>query len=212
MALHQFFKDRHCSIGIWNLEEDETFFFDNLELSEFEMNEIRELSTRKKLEWLASRYLLHITLNKEDRYSCLKDEHGKPFLVGSELFVSLTHSKDFVATVYADMPCGIDLQYHIDKIGMIAKKFVAERENNFIKKGEEIHYLHALWGVKESVYKAYGKKGVSLLNDILCEPFILNTGERSEISVTLRKNGINKKYECTHEIMDGYTLVWAREV
>lgn len=212
MPLHRFFIRNDLHVGIWKIEEDQTFFYKNLKLSEVETEELQTLSARKKIEWLASRYLLHITLDKEDRYSCVKDEHGKPYLDGSGIYISLTHSKDYVATVFSDLPCGIDMQYHVDKIGMIAKKFVNAEEKGFIPAGKELHYLHALWSTKEAVYKTFGKKGVSLLNDMSTEPFSLNEDQITEINVTLQKDGIIKKYKCEHEIQNGYTLVWATEI
>jgi 4'-phosphopantetheinyl transferase len=212
LPLHRFFKRDRLHIGIWKIEETDDFFYRQMVLSDAEKDEVASLSPRKKTEWLASRYLLHITLNKEDRYSCLKDEHGKPYLEGSGIFISLTHSRDYVATVFSDVPCGIDMQYHVDKIGMIAKKFVTPEEKSFIPTDKEILYLHALWSTKEAVYKTYGKKGVSLVQDIQTEPFSMHEEGITEIKITLQKNDVIKKYKCEHEIQNGYTLVWSWEI
>jgi phosphopantetheinyl transferase len=213
LALQKFYKTKNdLSIGLWKIEENELFFKEQLHLSEIEEQELSELSQRKQIEWLASRYLLHLTLGKEDRYSCIKDDHGKPYLLGLNQYISLSHSRDYVATIFGNKPCGIDIQYYIDKITMISKKFVTNTEWSFINMEQKIAYLHAIWSVKESVYKAYGKKGTSLLNDILVHPFELDNNYKAEIYATLDKDGFQKKYKCEHNVFEDFTIVYAFEV
>ena len=48
-----------AALGIWRMEEDESFFMQQLDLQEVETIELAPLKGRRRLEWLASRYLLH---------------------------------------------------------------------------------------------------------------------------------------------------------
>ncbi len=213
LALQKFFKTTSdLSIGIWKIEEDESFFRKNLVLLQSEITELAELSSKKRVEWLASRYLLHVSLGQEDRFACVKDEHGKPYLQDFDQYISLSHSRNYVATIHGLLPCGIDIQYHIDKIGMIAKKFVSEDEKKFIPKDKELLYLHAIWGTKEAVYKAFGKKGTSLINNIHLDPFKIEEELPTAIWATLNIENTTKKYECKHEIFEDFTLVYVYEI
>ncbi|HMP30047.1 MAG TPA: 4'-phosphopantetheinyl transferase superfamily protein, partial [Saprospiraceae bacterium] len=212
MAIYNFFKTHDdFAIGLWLIEEEENFFYDNMTITPEEQIELQELSKRKKLEWLASRYLLHITLSNEDRYPCVKDLHGKPYLLGLDQYISLSHSRNFVATIFGKAPCGIDIQYHIDKISMIEKKFISQTEMEYIPEVNRLLYLHAFWSAKEAVYKAYGIKGTSLVNDLKIKPFEISIGGTTFMEVVLNKDNLMKKYHCYHSIFEDYTMVYAYE-
>ena len=51
--------DSETKIGIWEIEEDETFFLSVLSLYADELAEVATLNARKRLEWDCGRYLLH---------------------------------------------------------------------------------------------------------------------------------------------------------
>ena len=69
--------------AIWKIEEDEPFFLQRLDLHASETAELANMKGRRRLEWLASRYLVHHMVSDEpdwDRIPLLKDEFGKPHL------------------------------------------------------------------------------------------------------------------------------------
>ena len=53
---------------------------------------------------------------------------------------------------------GVDLQVFNGKISNIAKKFTNPLEFDNWKENESEDYLHALWTMKEAVYKAFKHK------------------------------------------------------
>ena len=118
--------------AVWDNTEQNSYFEDRLRLNADELDLLKDFSERKRLEWLSSRYLLHIMTGSKSRTLCTKDEHGKPVLINSEYHISLSHSVDRTAVIASKYSVGIDIQKVVSKIGRIAKKFCNEGEKNHI--------------------------------------------------------------------------------
>ena len=88
-------------------------------------------------------------------------ENGKPHLVGSDLFFSLSHSEEGVAAVVSGTPVGID----IEKIKPVTDKLINyvcnENERKYIESGNDKEYrFFAVWTAKEAFFKKNGGVGV----------------------------------------------------
>lgn len=88
-------------------------------------------------------------------------ENGKPHLVGSDLFFSLSHSEEGVAAVVGGTPVGID----IEKIKPVTDKLINyvcnEKEREYIESGNDKEYrFFAVWTAKEAFFKKNGGVGV----------------------------------------------------
>ena len=141
-------------VSIWKIEEDEGFFLDRLDLHEKEKAELEKIKGRRRLEWLASRYLVHLMVSDEpewDRIPLLKDEFGKPHLNDHELHVSFSHSKEFVAVILGKMSVGIDIQRFVPRISAIAHKYMREEEFASLMDETRLEHLHYYWGAKEAL-------------------------------------------------------------
>ncbi len=130
----------------------------------------------KRKEWASSRkaifdalHSLHIPYP-----GFFKDEHGKSQAMSGSGFVSLTHTLGYAAAIFhRDLPVGIDMDIIREKILRIGSRFLDPSELDFLEKDPR-HYTMA-WSAKESIFKCQGKKGVSLRENILLEPFDLNS-------------------------------------
>ena len=101
---------KKSEIGIWRIEEDEAFFSKQLELVEEEAEQLSKIKGGRRVEWLASRYLLHKMSGRSIRGAFLKDKYGKPHLENSRFEVSISHSNHMVAVIAAPFSIGIDIQ------------------------------------------------------------------------------------------------------
>src|SRR5690242_18510206 len=129
---------------------------------------IDPLSPRKRTEWLASRELLFKISNLPQRLGCVYDEFGKPELKGSDQHISISHSELWCAAMISDMHCGVDIQLYSKTVERIAARFLTENDlQNARKAKNPLHHLHLLWGVKECIYKAYGKRQLGFRENIL---------------------------------------------
>ena len=71
----------------------------------------RFVSERRKMEWLSVRVLLYAMLqeDKEIGYS----PEGKPYLTDHSFFISISHTKGYVAVMLASFtPAGIDIEQY----------------------------------------------------------------------------------------------------
>jgi 4'-phosphopantetheinyl transferase len=197
-------------LGIWKIEEEEAFFFERLDLYPEEKEQIEGMKGRRRLEWLAGRYLLHYMSGREVRGACLIDEFGKPHLENSLFQISLSHSHELVAIMAAPLAVGVDIQYLVEKIGRIADKFLRPEESASISDGTRLEHLHVYWGAKEALYKAYGRRELDFRENLFVNPFEFSArGGRT--TGWIRKNSFQMEMEVFYEQREGYVLVWARE-
>lgn len=145
----------------------------NKMMFEKEREILSQLSPRKRSEWLASRELLFRIAGLNERVECLYDEFGKPYLKGSDKFISVSHSASWCSAMISDQSCGVDIQVYSHTVERIVHKFLSAAE--FEEKGplkNRWHQLHLLWGAKECMYKAYGKKKLEFREHIHIRDYI----------------------------------------
>ena len=137
---------------------------------------IRDLSPRKKSEWLASRELLFMIAGLPERVECLYDDFGKPILKGSDKHISVSHSADWCAAMISDRSCGVDIQVYSKTVERIAGKFLNPEEINHTQQlKNSLHHLHLLWGAKECMYKAYGRRKLEFRQHIFINSLNIET-------------------------------------
>lgn len=204
--------DKNGILGIWEIQESDEYYRDNLHLFPQEVKELSQLSARKRTEWLASRYLLHALSGKLDRTPCLKDKYGKPYLDNSEYHISMSHSHNRVAVIASDDLCGIDIQIMVEKITRISKKFCTAEELAYIKPENQLKYFHFIWGAKECMYKAYGKRGIDMRKNMQVDSFVIPKNNQIITSgrLTLPEQSFN--YSIHGKINNEFVLVYALDV
>lgn len=201
-------KGAHNSrIAVWRVEESNDYFLQALQLTEAEQEAYAAMKPHRQREWLSSRFLLHRLAGDKQRHAILKDKHGKPYRENCPEYISLSHSRDFVAVILSEKPVGIDIQKKEDKITRIAHKFVNQLEDNRIPDSTAPDYYHAIWGAKESMYKAYGKKNLDFKKHMHVYPFQFLqsiTAFRGHVS----KEEIKQDYHLELQKIDGAYLVY----
>lgn len=181
----------------------------NSAMTESERAIIESLSPRKKSEWISSRELLFIIAGSQERTECIYDEFGKPFLLDSKKHISVSHSGEWSAAIICDRSCGVDIQTYSPTIERIQNKFLAPGE--IYQTGRfthTLHHLHLLWGAKESMYKAYGKKKLEFRQHIFIKsldiPSCKGTGE-------IRFEAIHLRYDLHFRILPEAAWVFCIE-
>ena len=198
-------------LGLWKIEESESYFLDKLDLSTEEMEYINQIKGRGRLEWLASRWLLHTMSGRTHRGVCLKDEYGKPYLQDSAFQISISHSWGGVAAIMAaPYAIGVDIQKFVTKIHRIAHKFMRAEEAASLEETTRLEHLHIYWGAKEALYKAYGRKKLDFKEHIHITPFAFDL-ENGKCSGYAQKEDYLKYFDIFYEKIEDYYLVYAIE-
>ncbi len=205
---------RHLSpegeLGIWKIEEPESFFLEKLDLLPAELAQIAGMKGHRRVEWLAGRYLLHYMSGRKIRGACLKDEYGKPYLEDSPYQISISHSNGWVAIIAAPAAVGVDVQLVVEKIERIAYKFMREEEMAALSAEYRLENLHVYWGAKEALYKAYGRREIDFIEHLHIQPFNFSpTGGQTTGRIV--KDRLDWGFEVEYEMWEGYVLVWAIE-
>ncbi len=202
--------DKDIELAIWNTVEESDYFSKKLKICDTEKSILSSLSKRKLNEWLCSRYLLHLMSGRVRRGKFTKDIYGKPHLEDSDYHISISHSKDLVAVVASRFLVGIDIQYFVSKIHRIRHKFINEVELVNIPEDKTIEALHIIWGAKESLYKAYGKKALDFKQNILISDFKLDSNE-GEFCGHIVKDDYQKDFKLAFNLFEKFTIVYAKE-
>jgi 4'-phosphopantetheinyl transferase len=203
--IYRKWEHHHTQIGVWQIEESAEWFRQQLTLANSEEDELATLNERKRLEWLAGRWLLHVLLGDTGRKISLKDEFGKPYISDSSLHISLSHSADKAAVIISPKSVGIDIQYFTEKIKRIERKFMREEESACLSANKETPHLHVFWGAKESLYKAYGKRELDFRKHLLITPFEYNP-EKGVAQGLIQKNDFSESYTIYYTVLDNFSL------
>ncbi len=196
-------------LGIWQVDEPVDFFTKSLDLQAVEEAELANLKGRRRLEWLASRYLVHemlLSMGYEDRMPVLKDEFGKPHLWDTPFHLSFSHSHELVAVILAKELAGIDVQRIVPKIEVLAHKFLRAEELASLKPQTRLEHLHVYWGAKEALYKAHGRRELDFRSHIFIQPFDYQAS--GQTNGWVEKDGEEWRFEVFYEIIEDYILVW----
>jgi phosphopantetheinyl transferase len=193
--------------ALWNITESLEDLSNQSKQTDLE-NFSRENITHtvKQKEWLASRLILRYLTEKmgSTYYGCSKDKFGKPHLEGQHFQVSITNSFPFAAGIICrNLPVGIDLELPKEKLKKTAPKFLQTRE---IEDAEEnLEKLCLYWCAKETVFKSYGRKNISLKENIYIDPFKLNN--KGCLTGRIKTSEEIYKYDiCYRFFMSGYVI------
>src|ERR1035437_1747349 len=91
--------------AIWKIEEPESFFKERTGLESGIKNE------KRRIEYLAGRFLLKHLEEEFPLHTIQKDEHDKPRIDNNHFFFSISHSWPYIAVVVDPLSeAGIDIQ------------------------------------------------------------------------------------------------------
>jgi len=203
--------DDDTEFALWKIEEKAEDLYNQLQLDEQEQAYFEQLSNSKRhLHWLGTRVLLRTMLRTDEYIDCKADKHGKPYLVNLPYHISLSHSFDYAAVMISKKSAvGIDIELIKEKVERIAGKFMRPEEMDFIDADQHrIEHLYVCWCAKEAVYKCYGQKEVSFVNNILLEPF--DFARQGEAQAHLQKGPIAIDYKVEYLQYEDYMIGYVK--
>lgn len=145
-------------VAIWKIEEPESFFEEHLGFTAHQKTE------KRRLEFLASRYLLKYLI-PEFSFADLKcHPEGKPYFEDSRIHFSISHSFPFVAVVIDENPVGIDIQTFQEKILQLQHKFLSSEEQFLFN--NSVQAVTLAWTAKEAAFKWFGEGKVDFIQQM----------------------------------------------
>ena len=138
-------------IWVWKIEESIDELIELTDQTTDIKNEI------KRKEFYASRILIErmckaLNLNYQ---GIKKDNNGKPHLINSRYYISISHKFPYVSVIFDTKKCGVDIERIDEKVKKIKSKFLNEDEELVV--GENLKKLVEYWSMKETAYKVEGE-------------------------------------------------------
>ncbi len=199
--------DATYHLGVWKIEEPESFFVDRLHEDQ---RQLPFLPDQRRLQSLAARFLLNRMM--ESPQVILKNESNKPFLRDDDRYISISHSFEVATVLVARRLCGVDIEKNLDRIERIAAKFLFPGEIDRLQGSQYRRHLYRIWGAKEAMFKAYGLGGIDFKKDLWIDlDEILNNNE--VFSSRLLNHEREIRFEMRWlELLPDYILVFGSEI
>jgi 4'-phosphopantetheinyl transferase len=158
-------------LGIWELTDSTESLISAFQFSENEETEFKKFKGEKRQkEYLSTRLLLQQLLNSKTEIAYQKS--GRPQLKNSQQKISISHSAQFVAIFISNDLAGIDVENVNRNIDRVTKRFLHEKELEWIEKSENRQFSKILfWCAKEAVFKCSNQEGVRFDTQIFIPPF-----------------------------------------
>lgn len=164
----------------------------------------RFISESRKREWLAVRVLLR-TLLQEDKQIGYSPE-GKPFLTDDSAFISISHTKGYVAVILSSVaPVGIDIEQYGQRVRRVFDRFVRPDEQIEPYQGDTTWSMLLHWSAKEAVYKC-AKEPDADLRKIRLSHFVPQHEGRFQAEETGKEH--QQVFTVAYRICPDFVLTW----
>ncbi len=197
--------DTTTKVWVWKITEPLTELFREVALKDVCLHRFEKMKSElHQRGFLSVRKLLEQAGYTD--FDLFYDLNGKPHLKDGK-HISITHSFEFSAIIISNRNIGIDLEQQREKIIRIADKFT-DFDSDFFDKSnilQTVRQLTAIWGIKESIYKFYSLKGLSLKEHMNVLPFDL---EKGELEAMITYEDLSNTHQAKFEEFEGYTLVY----
>lgn len=157
-------ENTHPLVGIWKIEEEESFFEGKIDFQP------KATNSSKRIQQYASRFILEKLSPDFPLNQILINDSGKPNLIGSQVQFNVSHTNEYAAAIVCnEKQVGIDVEKIDARVCRVMKKFLNTNELQAIEvlsEIEKISMLTLFWSIKETVYKWWGLGAVDFADHI----------------------------------------------
>lgn len=147
-------------LGIWKIEETESFFLKKVPLKQ------QVTHPYKRLQHLAGRLLLPELFEDFPLEEIIIADTRKPFLEDEEYHFSISHCGNYAAAIASSVNrVGVDIEFISPRLKGISPKFLTDNERKYLDKWQQFPTLYLqmitiIWSAKEAIFKWYGAGNV----------------------------------------------------
>ena len=151
------------AIALWRIEESEEQLLALCREANIPTPSLLSSHSKRRIECMAEHLLIHSLIGAD--YRLLHNDNGMPLLDGSNLCISISHTKHYVVVALSKHTIGIDIEMCQPKILRVRSRFLSEAEQSAISP-DSLPLNTAAWTAKEALYKAIGVSGIDFANDV----------------------------------------------
>ena len=148
-------------------------------------------SASRRCESLAWRAIVREELGVE--VAIAYDEYGAPVVDIPNIYISVSHSRDMVAVLFAERVCAVDIESAERDFCRVADRYLSQEERLI---ADEYGLYAEMWSAKEAMYKYYRKGGLDLTRDISITAYDAGRGVLcgtilggGEVEVSVKREG-----------------------
>ena len=123
-------------------------------------------SASRRCEALAWRAIVRRELGVETTIGY--DDYGAPIVDIPNIYISVSHSRDVVAVMFASQPCAVDVENSRRDFRRVASKYLTTEEQVL---AERYDLFGAMWCAKEAMYKYHRRGGIDFLRDTIIKAY-----------------------------------------
>ncbi|RYG28020.1 MAG: 4'-phosphopantetheinyl transferase superfamily protein [Chitinophagaceae bacterium] len=195
-------------LGIWKIEETESFFLEKVPLK-------RQVThPYKRLQHLAGRLLLPELFDDFPLKEIIIADTRKPFLEDDIYHFSISHCGNFAAAIASrKQRVGVDIEFVSPRLKGIARKFLTPGESSYLEQWKDLSTLHLqmitlIWSAKEAMFKWYGAGNVDFREHMVLDGVIeVGSGEWITMPFRFKKEG-NVELKIMAKTFDGMVLAY----
>lgn len=202
--IYEQFKSNNADILIWEITESADELIGVLSNFECYKTEYESIKTdKRRIEFLAARVAINQLLAYEKMI--VYDTSGKPFLKDEKTFISISHSKKWLALIaHPEHKTGIDIECPTEKIVQVYKRFLNPTEQKELYDEENSVKLQLAWSAKEALFKIIGDSAVDFAKQLHIFPFEL----KDEGYIKAEHLPCKDVYDLYYKVRNNYNLVY----
>lgn len=148
---------------VWRITETEEELRAALDHPELYADKVANLKagSNRMLEVLAVRRAMKVLFGGEEKL-VEYDAHGAPRLADGSQYISISHTRGYVAVIASDAPVGIDIERRGERVQRVTSHFLQHDELALLalssSDDEALQLaLHLAWSAKEAAFKVLGQ-------------------------------------------------------
>ena len=190
-------------VALMEIDRLDDFYLSYLDLTDIDRRELGLIQhSKRRLQWLASRYLLKTTSNQNRTLYLQKSELGKPSFANHNAHFSISHSREYVALIYSEsQKVAVDIELVQSKIQSIRSKFIHPSD---YEQGEDILNLTIIWSAKETIYKYFDTRAIYSFKKHIA----ITSRDGNILKAEVEMNNQVLQFELSYQIFDKIVMVW----
>lgn len=163
----------HVYVWKHDMDREELLAFARTHFPDLTLDPLPQGCGKRLVEVLSVRLLLRRLLGRETRLAY--HDTGRPYIPGSPLTASISHSARLYALSLAPFRHGIDVEQWGDRALRLLPRFVSPEEAAALASARmpglsDEQWATLLWSAKEAAYKYYDIPGTTLHPDFVLQP------------------------------------------
>ncbi|WP_029903519.1 4'-phosphopantetheinyl transferase superfamily protein [Prevotella sp. 10(H)] len=156
-------------LGVWKIEETKEELLTSLIHKEWVSNIYSIKSESRILEILSARLLIKELTGEEKEI--LYNNTGKPYFADNSSYISISHTKRFVAVaINKEKPIGLDIEQISDKIRRVQSRIIGPKE--YVDESHELVHLLLHWSAKEAMFKFLDADSIDFREHLFVNKFV----------------------------------------